>query len=506
MRTNKNLLNKALSLILCALMVSPLFTSCAEKTDGDTSESSETTASFEGWDTDAEPEVDTETTRADIKDSLPDDLKFDGDTINVYHFGDSNTMQYDTVGELGGDVVLDAVYNRNISVEDRLNVKINYVAGSDGWDNFPSEVLTMLNSGSSDYDIVMEESSRLWQQSIKGFYYDLIDNKYLDLEAPWWYGDMMAESNLDNTKRLFLNGDICVTVMLYASAMYFNKAIFKDYFGDVSALYDSVLDGTWTYDKFGTYCRDVYTDVNGNGTADDDDIMGFRYEQWGIPNYMSMSTGLTYITRDEDGFPVLNIMSDDAITWSETLYRLLYNDNMSVAGSKSATFINSKSLFYPGQFVTAHELRDVEFEYGMLPYPKLNESLDYMSGAGTANGNGVAVPVSIAQTRVDMLCAVMEALCAESYRKVIPAWYDTALKVKYSAGLEDAQMVDIIYEHINSPFIMMADKELNLGSVFTNGVYGQSSEGAFASYYESNSKRFEKTLQKAIENYKEIEN
>ena len=222
-----------------------------------------------------------------------------------------------------------------------------------------------------------------------------------------------------------------------------------------------------------------------------------------------MSTGLTYITRDEEGFPVLNIMSEDGVKWSETLYKLLYTDNMSIFSNKendkATTFINKTSLFLPGQFVTAHELRDVDFEYGILPYPKLSESLDYMSGAGTANGNGVAIPVSIAPERVDMLCAVLEALCAESYRKVTPAWYDTALKIKYSSGLIDAQMVDIIYDHINSPFIMMADKELNLGSIFTNGVFGSTSEGAFASYYEKQRKLLDKSLQKAIENYKKIE-
>lgn len=492
---------------LALLMTFPILASCSDT--GSTETKANTSDTSVADTVQNETETETETTRADIPDNLPEGLNFNGDTVNVYHFGSPQTLSYDTAGELGGDVVLDAVYNRNITVEDRLGVKINYIAGSDDWNGFPAAVMTALNSGSSDYDVIMEESSRLWQQSIKGLYYNLMDKQYLDLDAPWWYGKMMEESNLDNSKRFFLNGDICLTVMLYASAMYFDKPLFTDYFGDVNALYDAVLDGTWTYDKFGAYCRDVYTDVNGNGAADDGDIMGFRYEQWGIPNYMSMSTGLTYITRDEEGFPVLNIMSEDGVKWSETLYKLLYTDNMSIFSNKendkATTFINKTSLFLPGQFVTAHELRDVDFEYGILPYPKLDESLDYMSGAGTANGNGVAIPVSIAPERVDMLCAVLEALCAESYRKVTPAWYDTALKIKYSSGLIDAQMVDIIYDHINSPFIMMADKELNLGSVFTRGVFGSTSEGAFASYYESQRKLLDKSLQKAIDNYKKIE-
>ena len=39
---------------------------------------------------------------------------------------------------------------------------------------------------------------------------------------------------------------------------------------------------------------------------------------------------------------------------------------------------------------------------------------------------------------------VYEALCAESYKKVYPEYYDTALKGKYSSERETAEMVDLI--------------------------------------------------------------
>lgn len=498
---------KLLALVLALTMLAPSVVSCSNG-DSEETKGGNTVSDNNVVDSDtADEEEETETSRADVKDSLPEDLNLGGDTVNVYHFGSETTINYDTLGEMGGDVVLDAVYNRNISVEDRLNVKINYIEGSADWNGFPNDVLTTLNSGSSEYDIILEESSRLWQQSIQGLYHNLIDEKYLDLDAPWWYGDMMEESNIDNEHRFFLNGDICLSVMLAASATYVNKAMFNDYFGDISTLYASVLDGTWTYDKFMDYCRQVYTDVNGNGELDAEDITGFRYEQWGFPNYASMSNGLTYITRDENGYPVLDILSEKGIQWADTLYKLLYTENMAFHeedGGRINSFINKKSLFCPAQFETAHKLRDVDFEYGILPYPKLEESLDYVSGAGTANGNGVAIPISVASDRVTNLCAVIEALCAESYRKVVPAWYDTALKVKYADGLEDAQMVDIIYDHINSPFIMMADKEMGTGSIFTNGVYGSSAEGAFTSYYEKQSKVLDKKLSTVIKSYQEI--
>ncbi len=496
-------MKKAIAMLLCLLMLAPTFSSCAdsEVTDDGADSGSVTPTSEDG----GEVAPETEITRANTPDSLPDDLKFDGMTINIFHFGNDDTLNYDCIGELSGDVVMDAIFNRNIAVEDRLGVKLNWIAGDAGWDGFPNEVSIALQAGVSDYDMIVEESSRLWQQSIRGYYYDLMTlSDYIDLDQPWWYTEMMEQGSIDNSKRYFLNGDLFLTCMLGASAMYFNKQLYTNYFGDVGQLYDQVLDGTWTYDVFADYCANVYTDTNGDGKADDGDIYGFRYEQWGIPNHMSMSTGLTFSSRDADGYPVLELMTEESIKWGETLYRLLYSDNISVEGNKQDTFIKQTSLFLPGQFSTAHQLRDVNFDYGMLPYPKLSEELDYMSAAGTVNGNGGGVPVSAPAEKLDAVCAVMEALCAESYRKVVPAWYDTALKVKYSDGLEDAQMVDIIYDHISSSFIMMADKELGIGSIFTNAVYGSNNNGAFASYYESQKNVINKRLQRCIEDYQKL--
>ncbi len=496
-------MKKFFSLILCALMLVPTLVSCGGpgQENGDSPNSDNTQQSENNADTSEETEI----SRANTPDNLPDGLNFDGMTINVYHFGNDDTVNYDCVGELTGDVVMDAVYNRNISVEDRLNVKFNWIPGSNDWEGFPNQVSIVLQAGASDYDLIVEESSRLFQQSIRGYFYDLPTlSDYIDLSQPWWYTEMMEESSLDNTKRFFLNGDLFLTCMFGASAMYFNKQMFTDYFSNVNELYNHVLDGTWTYDVFMDYCRSVYTDVNGDGIANADDIFGFRYEQWGVPNYLSMSTGLTYSKRDENGYPVLDIMTDDGIKWGETLYKVLYTDNISIEGDKQETFINQTSLFYPGQFSTAHQLRDVDFDYGIIPYPKLSEDLDYMSAAATVNGNGGAIPVSAPAEKLDAVCAAMEALAAEAYRTVVPAWYDTALKVKYSDGLIDAQMVDIIYEHINCPFIMMADKELVTGSIFTYAVYGSTTDGAFVSYYESQRKVLEQRLASCIEEYQKL--
>lgn len=496
-----DLKKRLICLILCMLVTLPILTGCGGDTTPETETQTEDSTS-----TDTTP-AETETTRANTKDSLPDDLHFDDTTINVFGFGYENSVLYDTTGggELTGDVVLDAMVNRNIAVEERLGVKFNWIIGPDGWDTFPNAVKTALLAGASDYDIIVEENSRLFEQSVQGFYYDLASKPYIDLSQPWWYNELMEQSSLDNSKRYFLAGDICLTTMLGASAMYFNKPIFIDHFGDTQVLYDTVLEGKWTYDVFMQYCRDIATDVNGDGVYDDSDLLGFRYPQWGIPNYLSMSTGLDYITRDADGFPVLDIYNEESIKWADTLYKLLYTENMSAGGDPGSSFISGNSLFYPGMFSASNDLRQADFEYGILPYPKLEEAFSYYSGAAEANGCGVGVPVSAPAEKLDAVYASIEALCAEAYRKVTPAWYDTALKVKYADAAIDADMIDIIYNNIKSPFIMMADKAIGTGSIFTNAVYGSKSEGTFASYWEKNGKNLEKKLADIIAKYKELD-
>lgn len=493
---------KITALILAALMT---FSAVGCGNNTDTSDGKDT-----GKDTSAniDTTAETELTRANTPDSLPDDLDFGGETINIFYFGLDDSKNFDAVGEMGGDIVLDSVYQRNLRTEERLNVTLNWIEGSSDWGEFPNEVSNALMAGVSDYDLIMEENSQAFRHTLRGYFVNLKDAKYIDIDQPWWYSEMMQEGSIDNNKRYYITGDLTMTTLFGASAVFFNKSVYTDYFGDVNDIYNHVLDGTWTYDVFAEYCKGVYTDLNANQTADAGDLFGFEYEQWGIPNYMSMSTGLTYSKRDSDGLPVIDLYTEESVLWGQTLYKLLYSDNMSRLSSsteKVTSFLNSKTLFLVSLLGSATQLRDSSFEYGILPYPKLSETLGYMSAAATVNGNAVAIPVAAPPAKFDATCAAVESLCAEAYRNVVPTWYDTALKIKYLDTEIDAQMVDVIYDHIASSFIMMADKEMGIGSVFTNAVFGAGNDGAFAAFYAKNEKSYQKKWEAMIKTYQELE-
>jgi hypothetical protein len=488
-------MKRVLCLLLAVLTVSGL-SACAK--------ASQTETETEGGMTTETAAAETGPSRENTPDNLPE-LDFEGTTINISYFGMDDPHYYDAVGESSGDVVYDAVYMRNVAVSERLNVGFNWIRGSADWDGYPAEVQKAMLAGVSDYDIIFEENSRAFQHSLEGYFRNLKDAEYLDYSQPWWYDGMMNEASIDTSKRYFVTGDFALTTLLGASAAYFNKDIYRNVFGDEAELYQTVLDGRWTADHMMDLCRRVYSDINGSGTADRDDLFGFRFIQWGVPNYMSMSTGLTYMTRDDEGYPVLDLFTEDAVTWAEKLHTMLYRDNMSIesknADDMQTAFKNSLSLFFVGMFSDAAKLRGCDFSYGVIPHPKLREDLDYLCAAGTVNGEGAAIPVSAPEDKTDASCALLEALCAESYRKTVPAWYDTALKVKYIDAEIDADMIDLIYSRVGTSFIMMADKTLGIGSIFTNTVYGKA-ENTFSSYYASNESALKTKWAKMIEKYK----
>ena len=97
----------------------------------------------------------------------------------------------------------------------------------------------------------------------------------------------------------------------------------------------------------------------------------------------------------------------------------------------------------------------------------------------------------------------MEALCAESYRKVTPAYYEIALKLKYSRDEETSQMLDIIKAGLKFDFGTV--NTANLEGV--NAVFRQlMDEGRtdFASLYERSEARFQRALDRLIEAYQDL--
>lgn len=484
------MVKRIIAMLLMLALTVAVIASCAQNAPG-------------GEGTSAAPSETAQESETVPQSKLPS-LDYKGATVRVKYFGLQDSELYDAIGEHSGDIVTDAVYNRNVRVSEQLNVKFEWLKGSDVWETFPEEVRRSIMAGSDDFDLVFMESSQCFRLMLDGYFKSFTGAPYIDYEAPWWYTEFMNEVCITPDQRFFVTGAFSLTTMLGASAVYFNKTIYTDNFGDPHELYQKVLDKKWTYDELIRLSRSAYKDLNGNNEIDDGDLMGFYTHGQRTVNYLSMSTGLTYIKRDERGVPVLDIYNDDTLKWVDLLYTMCFDTTVSLPEPDIKAFLEERALFYIMMLSSINRIRDSEFAWGILPYPTLYEGMEYKSAAGTVNGNSAVVPTYASDEMFEMCCAVLEALSYDAYNNVVPAWYEIALKHKYADTEMDSKMVDIIYRTIYCPFIMVIDKYLNLGSFFYNSVYQQKvNSGNFVSYWQkvekTNVKQWENMIKKYFE-------
>jgi len=446
--------------------------------------------------------------RAGARDNLPE-LDFDGQSIVILHRNNPiiiNTLQGENNG---GDVLRDAVYTRNKTVEDRLNLKIEFKMGNNFEANH-GELGTVAEkdilAGDAEWDFMLNSAQVIFAQAINGYFADVYDMPYIDIDQPWWWTELMNEQSIETSRRYILNGDFTLYTLMRASAGYFNKAIFTDVYGDIDELYNLVRDGKWTFERFLEYCEGAYADLNGDGVRDDGDTYGYRatYINEAV-NYPTMSCGLKTHVRDEDGYPMLDLYNDNWVKWAEYMYDYAKTDKYGKMGENSKKgyeyFAQGSALFFLGTLSEADEFRNTEFDYGIIPYPVFSEEYEYTSAAATPNSDSVAVPVTTPVEKYNIIGAALEALSAESYRTVTEKYYETTLKGKYLGSEKDIEMVDIIYNSINTNFVMVAAKELGgvIGSMF---VYVcNEANGNLTSYWEANQEAFETKMDTMIDKY-----
>lgn len=168
------------------------------------------------------------------------------------------------------------------------------------------------------------------------------------------------------------------------------------------------------------------------------------------------------------------------------------------SGEAETNFKNGNSLFLmAGLDAASTTLRDADFGYGVLPAPKWDEAQDNYLSTTTYVGTLYAIPLVVKDA--DMSSAVIEALAIEGYYTVAPAFFETALKIKYTSDDDSARMYDIIRD----------SRSYDFGRVFSSGgldsipglirgmVEGDNSN--WMSKYESNITKFEKLLAELVE-------
>lgn len=494
-------MKRTLSLLLCLLTVAAAFASCGESA--------------------AQPEVTTaasgETEAAAAETEWTDpfaDFDYDGAEIHMM----IQDCDYDKHGytaffinneEETGDLVEDAVYERNRMAEELLNVDLTFSTNTDTHDTIGNTVTKLIMAGDDEYQIIVHDLYPMATLSVSGNFMNARRSPYLDFSQDYWYLDYMEDLTFGDTSKTFLlAGDYTIDVLRSAHALYVNKTMFESLYGDPSVIYQTVKDMKWTTEQFLKYVVGAYSDLNGDGVMDNDDQIGFGHVgYWGSMMPWAVSLNVDFIDNDGDG-PYFVENNEHSVAVLEQMNRVFYSEathDYNDVDLNQQKFIDGKTLFTGYLRVcTLDFLRTMVDDAGVIPYPMFNEAQDayYTSSHDTA---GVAV-IPITNTKFDMTTAALEVLCRESNNLIIPAYYETALKVKYSRDDDASIMLDIIRDGISSVFGVAygnycANLPLNLS--FYSALAAKSTD--FSSYWDANASAAEAKLAELWDNFSAIE-
>ena len=340
------------------------------------------------------------------------------------------------------DLVESATYKRNKEVEDRYGITITVSESNDS--NYETDALNSILAGDDAYDLIFAHSRAAFVYAIQGAAMNFNDISTIHLDKPWWTQDITESCNI-NGKLYVLDGDISTSGLGATMCLFFNKRIFDELGYDYP--YEMVKDGDWTFDAFSYLAKKGGADLNGDGVMDPEvDQYGFRAEQWEAPMNILYTGGQKIYDKDDEGNLQLTLYSTKTVEIYDEFFSLMNNASCilfsNATGYKgSGMFSEGRAMFTDTELRHAQTLRNMDDDFGILPYPKFDEADNY---ATATNGGSHLLVIPITVSDVERTGAITEALCAIGSRDVVPAFYEKSLKTKYARDEESEDMIDII--------------------------------------------------------------
>ncbi len=440
---------KSIIALLVAAMLLPSLASCGEAETAETQSTADTAAS----------ETVKETTAEESRNAISDDLEntdFGGRTfIFLGYASDANPNSFFkgfvVADELTGEIVNDAVYSRNLAIDERFNTKIHYEAPGTVYTDTSNLIKKSITAGDSDafhlisYHVV--ENSGL---AMQGYYMNWYDIPHVNFDKPWWSNSTVNDLTVNDICYLAV-GDAAVSSISQTYCMLVNKNKLENY--EVPNVYETVREGKWTID----YLREISTgmsqDVDGDGVMGEDDVYGFASNAYSNLNAYLWAFDHQIFQRNDAGELEFAYYSEKLVNIFDKLYSVFVETPDVYCPTKTSTsiglhdlamemFKNSDCVFVNGLLSqTVTYLVEFEDVYGILPYPKFDENqANYKT---MVDGNHEAMAIGKNAVDLDFIGTITEVLCAESFKQILPAYYDVCLKSRYADSPDDAEMIQL---------------------------------------------------------------
>lgn len=426
-------------------------------------------------------------------------LGLDGYTVNVFMRGKGGDWSNKDiwVEAITGDILSDAVFERNAYLEDTYGFKFNL---SYSVDTYANEIKTYVLSQDNTYDLAFPQARSAASAAQQGCFMDLNQLNYIDPKSDCWNHVFNDELTFDG-RLFFITGDISVNAFKAIRVMMFNKDMVAE--NQLESPYELVNSGKWTIDKMHEMSSKVNRDLNG------DQKMGIE-DQWGM-TMQSSTAGLPMFygaglkaVEMVDGLPKVTLDSTHASDVFDKIVSVLSDESVYYIGDTQialSIFSEEHSLFYAEVLLSATKLRSSDVVFGLIPAPKYNEEQDFYRAYADCHCISPAV-IPASAKNPELSAFVLQATSEASTTTTRPAYYDVALTYKHLYDEESREMLNLIFDNFT---LDACDLYLwgDIINVITK-TFNRSGSTNLSTFLAQNRRPIEATIKRTISQYNSI--
>lgn len=388
---------------------------------------------------------------------IPEDRDYEGYDFKV--LADTTNVNYEFISESDGELIKDAVINRQNWIEEYI--AINFVltemyGGYNDMEGFAAEIESASGAG-TPYDMALAYNLIPPVVAAKGLSRDLAESENLNLYTTtkeywgkeikkeimvggriFWMSDNSSWNNIRNMLCIFVNTDFLTRV---------NPTI------DKTDLYKMVYDGVWTFDNMLTLIQNSYenTNVGDENTdgVDEGDMFGLQAAETGpwLDTWL-YAAGFRYTKLNNKGTYDWTLGDQPVIDFIDWWQEKLNDDDIEKSDSEQyRMFSEGRSMFsLTGIKILDENKYEITCDFTVLPMPLYNSNVK--SGYSTPFSNTYSswlIPKAAKADAFERSATVLELLAAEGNRRLAPVYFEIYLKRQTAAADEDMRsMFNII--------------------------------------------------------------
>ena len=371
--------------------------------------------------------------------------------------------------ELTGELVPDAVYKRNLFVEDYLKIKWEWAQSEGNYSQQKQTLNNALSTGAEAFHITANYAyyAAPWAAENMFLDFNAIDpaKNHLDFTKAWWNQSYSKEATI-NGKLYFMVGDACTSAMNRVECLVINESLVNDLLDQSTEEFlNQVYDRTWTYEVFLQY-------IAAAGDGKDTGMWGasLQMNSTSIDGFLG-ALAINTVERDNNGGAVPSYTDERALNIAEAL-RNLYQSNPSVNAVEGwqnglDPFISGSSIFYGGllQDISA-AFKDLSWDYAVMPYPLWDENQTEYRSVPHDEYSILGIPSNVYES-LEATTAALEVMNYQSLQEVRPALYEKSFKQRYMKTSFKAKMFDYVIDNTYYDF----------GFIYTDAMGSSAGDG-----------------------------